>query len=139
MYFCRMVCVSCSQAGCISAQWLVLCVPDHDAFLLNGWHFVYSPGVDGACPGQLLGSPTAQISSVVRLQTDVSEWGIRAEGAPSRSAEGAPSMAMSADRRECAAVRWSGQRQSKVHHGQRYARTEVSTLVYGDGRGKVNE
>ena len=66
--------------------------------------------------------------------TNDSGWGIRAEGAPSRSAEGAPLMAMSADRRECAAVRWSGQKHCGVDHGQRYARAEISTLVYGDGR-----
>ena len=37
-------------------------------------------------------------------------------------AEGAPSMAMSADRRECAAVH-----KERQVHGQRYARSEVST------------
>ena len=56
----------------------------------------------------------------------------RAEGAPSRSAEGAPSMAMSADRRECAAV----------HKIRVSARTEISTArrehgIYGDERGRL--
>ena len=37
-------------------------------------------------------------------------------------AEGAPSIAMSADRRECAAVH-----KERQVHGQRYARSEVST------------
>ena len=47
----------------------------------------------------------------------------RAEGAPSRSAEGAPSMAMSADRRECAEVN----KAISKKHAQRYARSDMST------------
>ena len=48
-------------------------------------------------------------------------------------AEGAPSMAMSADRRECAAV----------HKRRVNARTEICTVrheheIYGDERSKVN-
>ena len=67
---------------------------------------------------------TNELASTINTASEFdSGFGNRAEGAPSRSAEGAPSMAMSADRRECAEV---SKALSSIH-AQRCARSDMST------------
>ncbi len=68
-------------------------------------------------------------SAIHAASANDSGLGNRAEGAPSRSAEGAPSMAMSADRRECAEVN----KALSKKHAQRYARSDMSTSLSETG------